>query len=142
MKKHTLGFIFDPSLSKILLVQKQRPEWQKGKCNGIGGKIELGERSLDCIVRETHEETGLKINAEEWVYVGEIKSKEWNVDIYTTIYKGETSDATTITDEQIGWFETNNLPLNVIGNLKWLIPQAAYKLIHGEFDSCTAYYLS
>lgn len=113
-----------------------------GKYNGIGGKIEPGERSLDCVVRETLEETGLKTNAEQWTYVGEIKSKEWSVDIYTTIYKGETIDATTITDEQISWFETNNLPLNVIGNLKWLIPQAVYKLTHSEFDSCTAYYSS
>ena len=40
MQKYSLGFVFDLPVEKVLLIEKQRPEWQKGKLNGIGGKIE------------------------------------------------------------------------------------------------------
>ena len=46
MKKYTLGFIFTPALDKVLLVHKISPEWQAGKINGVGGKIEEGELIL------------------------------------------------------------------------------------------------
>ncbi|MBI3630915.1 MAG: NUDIX domain-containing protein [Candidatus Sungbacteria bacterium] len=62
MKNYTLGFIFTPSLGRVLLVHKLNPEWQAGKINGGGGKMEAGENPLTCIVREVREETGLITN--------------------------------------------------------------------------------
>ena len=52
MSAYTLGFVFDSSQEKVLLVHKQRPAWQAGKVNGIGGKVELGETPHTGIVRE------------------------------------------------------------------------------------------
>lgn len=45
---YTIGFI--TCGEKVLLMQKNRPAWQKGKFNGIGGKINKGESPLNCIV--------------------------------------------------------------------------------------------
>jgi 8-oxo-dGTP pyrophosphatase MutT (NUDIX family) len=28
---------------EVLLIEKQKPAWQRGKLNGVGGKIEPGE---------------------------------------------------------------------------------------------------
>lgn len=42
----------------MLLVLKDRPDWQKGKLNLPGGKIEDGETPLEAAVRELKEETG------------------------------------------------------------------------------------
>lgn len=42
-----------------LLVEKQSPEWQKGKFNLIGGKVEEGETLNNAAIREFNEETGL-----------------------------------------------------------------------------------
>ncbi|MEM0912381.1 MAG: hypothetical protein AAGJ37_15510 [Pseudomonadota bacterium] len=42
MQNYTLGFIFDQTLEKVLLVLKKRPAWQAGKLNGVGSKAELG----------------------------------------------------------------------------------------------------
>ena len=40
---YVLGFAFSKSGQMVLLIWKNKPEWQRGKMNGIGGKIELGE---------------------------------------------------------------------------------------------------
>lgn len=68
--KYTLDFIFDKNWEKVLLVHKQRPEWQKGKINGVGGKYEEGENSVACIRRETNEKTGLDIEERTWISMG------------------------------------------------------------------------
>lgn len=140
MKTHTLGFIFDAKLSQVLLMQKERPDWQKGRVNGIGGKIESGEESISSIVREVFEETGLQTKKEEWIYIGEIKSDTYAVDVYTLIYKGEFNDASSTTDEEVNWFEVNKIPENAIHNLCWLVPLAIDKIKNSEFRNFSVYY--
>ena len=70
MKKYTVGFIFNKDLSKVLLIHKTKPEWQAGRINGIGGKVEDGEEYVDCMVREAEEETGIKSKSKDWVSTG------------------------------------------------------------------------
>jgi 8-oxo-dGTP pyrophosphatase MutT (NUDIX family) len=61
---HCVGFFFDPSRSRVWLVRKNRPQWQAGLLNGIGGKIEPGETPHAAMVREFAEEAGLRF--ERW----------------------------------------------------------------------------
>ncbi|MDP3996959.1 MAG: NUDIX domain-containing protein [Candidatus Andersenbacteria bacterium] len=110
MKAYTLGFIFSHDLLKVLLMHKNRPDWQAGKLNGIGGRIERGEESSDCIVREVKEEAGVKTKKKDWKYFGKLKAKGWRVDLYAIVYKGDTNDFSTTTDEEIEWFEADDLP--------------------------------
>jgi len=42
-KTYVAGFMFSPDLENVVLIEKQKPEWQKGKYNAVGGKIEDGE---------------------------------------------------------------------------------------------------
>lgn len=58
-EKYTVAFIFDPSMSKVLLVHKEKPEWQLGKLNGVGGKYEEGEIGVQCIAAKCHPESSL-----------------------------------------------------------------------------------
>lgn len=51
--------VYEP---EIILIQKDRPSWQKGKLNLPGGKIEQGECPKEAAVREIREETGLEIH--------------------------------------------------------------------------------
>jgi 8-oxo-dGTP diphosphatase len=60
MKKYVVGFLISGSL--VSLIKKNRPEWQKGKINGIGGKIEKGETPEQAMKREFYEEAGIRIN--------------------------------------------------------------------------------
>ena len=67
MKKYVLGFAFDHKKQIVVLIEKQKPDWQKGRYNGVGGKVEPYDDSpLDAMVREFEEETGLKTIAPMW----------------------------------------------------------------------------
>ncbi|MBI2056050.1 MAG: NUDIX domain-containing protein [Candidatus Sungbacteria bacterium] len=131
MKKYTLGFIFNESLDQVLLIHKLRPDWQAGKLNGVGGKMEQGEDHFDCIVREVREESSLAINKNAWVYLGDMGADSWQVHVFASIYKGLLSDAKTSEGadaEKVEWFPVHTLPSHTINNLSWLIPLAIDKI--------------
>jgi 8-oxo-dGTP diphosphatase len=136
----TLGFVFDSSLSHVLLIHKVRPAWQAGRINGVGGKLESGESPASGIEREVQEESGLHIPQPDWIHVADIRSRDWLVYVFTAIYSGDPADAQSITDEPVNWHPVGALPDGIISNLTWLIPLCLDRLRHGTPVMCTAYY--
>lgn len=128
MKKYTVGFIFNKDLSKVLLIHKTKPEWQAGRINGIGGKVEDGEEYVDCMVREAEEETGIKSKSKDWVSTGVIEGKDAVIATFGYQYEGELFDAFVYEKEKIEWFSVQEIPDNVIMNLNWLIPLTIEKI--------------
>lgn len=127
-EKYTVAFVFDASLTKVLLVHKGSPEWQRGKSNGIGGKYEEGENGAQCITRETREESALVIAEDAWLRIGTISQERGNVGVYTAVYKGPLTDAVKNHHEEVEWFDADALPANIMPNLRWLVPMALEKL--------------
>lgn len=67
MKKYVLGFAFDRKKQVLVLIEKQKPDWQKGKHNGVGGKIDPEDNTpLSAMVREFKEETGVSTEEDMW----------------------------------------------------------------------------
>ena len=128
MKRYTVGFVFDKGLENVLLVGKTHPEWQKGKFNGPGGRIEEGETPVQCMAREMKEEADLSIAEADWKEIAVIEGNDIEVVFFATEYKDEKSDAISMTEEKVGWFKSNELPPNVISNLRWLIPLSKDRL--------------
>lgn len=60
MKRYTLIFLFTKDMKKVLLIRGNNKLFV-GKLNGFGGKIEDGETIIDGAIRETIEETNIKI---------------------------------------------------------------------------------
>lgn len=54
---YVVGFLFDNACENVLLIRKLKPDWQKGLLNGIGGKVESGEKIENSMIREFDEET-------------------------------------------------------------------------------------
>lgn len=58
-KEYVVVLLFDKQFQNVLLIRKNRPQWQAGKLNGPGGKVEPGETPQGAARRELFEETGL-----------------------------------------------------------------------------------
>lgn len=111
LKKYTLGVAFDHD-SNIVLIKKNKPEWQAGMLNFVGGKVERGEKPQDCMAREFREETGVEIPPEQWRYVGTMKrNKDFIVYIYTTVHPNVANVRTT-TDEEIFKISTEQFEIS------------------------------
>src|SRR5579862_2183312 len=67
-RQFVVGFMFTKDGNKVRMIEKQHPEWQKGKLNGIGGKIEPGEEPIAAMVREFEEETGWRTFESDWTH--------------------------------------------------------------------------
>lgn len=122
MKNYSLGFMFSEDLTKVALIKKEKPEWQKGHLNGIGGQIEEGENPLVCMIREFEEETG--VFYELWDKLCVLSNEHFTLHCYST-YSNQVFNLTTTTREQVTVIEVNQLSKHKhIANLDWMIPLA------------------
>ena len=129
MQYYTLGFAFD-DLGRVALIEKQKPDWQKGKWNGIGGKFERGESDAQCMYREFLEETGVAILPEKWTAFGTIRGADCYVYLFTTAEKA-VRDVATLEDEQVMLFSTSEVYStggHAIPNVPMLLEAARWKL--------------
>lgn len=135
MIRYTLGFLFNQTLTKVLLIHKLKPDWQKGKINGLGGKFEQDEDAFTCIAREVEEESSIRTTPSEWKKIGELHSSKWVVDVMAMIYNSDENNAKSMEEQKIDWRSVDSLPVNIMSNLSWLIPMCKDKLINQEIES-------
>lgn len=147
MKKlYTVGLVFTPDLEQVLLMHKEKPDWQVGFLNGMGGKVEDGESVVECITRECLEETCLSIPVDDWVQFATIindggRSPDLaQIEFFTAIYSSQTSDAKKGDYEEVEWFSVADLPNNCMQNLYFMIPMARETLRGHNSKSITVVY--
>lgn len=127
---YVVGFMFDKELHHVQLIEKNRPAWQAGRLNGVGGKVHEGEASLVAMYREFFEETGYAIEEQpEWSKFGRAEGvsketgKPFCIDYYSSV--GDLTKVSKTTDEppvaiplESIWFE------KCLQNVLWLVPLA------------------
>ena len=121
---YVLGFAFDPERRKVGVIRKNRPIWQAGKLNGIGGHIETTDASPHAaMVREFQEETGLIVP--RWAHFATMHDyyRKWRVRVYRA-FDVPLYDMQTMTDEEVGIIEVGLHSGDTLPNLSWLIPLA------------------
>ena len=125
-----LGFMFTPDLKKVALCLKDKPLWQAGKMNGVGGKLEKNETRARCMEREAFEETGVMIPADKWSSLGVICSQENtekpnDVDV-VWIYAVAAEEVQNVKPQDgeppVSLCNPRDLPKNILPNLRWMIP--------------------
>lgn len=105
MNKYCLGLIFDPDQNRVLLLSKRSTDqFNPGLWNGIGGKVEKNETSLDAMVRETFEEASFRVDSDCWTHMGVISDYDlFHVDVFASLARIDA--ASQATDELIGIFD-------------------------------------
>lgn len=120
-----VGIITDNK--EILLLKKNNPDWQKGLYNGIGGKVELNTTPLETIIKKCQEELG--VNILNWIELdSEISSSGIEIVYFlTTLNEGEIKKLQSQTDERAELFSINNLPTNILQDLKIQMERQFFK---------------
>ena len=116
---YVLSFVFNPALTRVLLIKKNRPASLAGRWNGIGGKIEQDEQPIDAAHRELFEEAGIRSELLPLIDV-ELNAESTIFCFYGTA--AEFDDYATVTDELVrpaGLGTLHQLPLDV--DASWLI---------------------
>jgi len=127
VKKYVTGFLFSEDASHVVLIKKINPLWQLGLFNGIGGKVEANESSVDAMVREFFEETGVVTCQLDWIcYAKVYRAQYYDVDMYFA-HSELAFSAKTVEQEQVHIIKLSELPSNIVPNLHWLIPLALDK---------------
>lgn len=112
----------------IALIRKKRPDWQAGRLNAIGGKLEQDEKPNQTMAREFQEETGVETRPGDWNKFAILRMPgHLGAIVHFFIKYGNPSKCKTTTDEEIVILPTKviveGLPRSqIISNLKWLLP--------------------
>lgn len=125
MRSYVLGFLFDGLSGSVILIQKDKPDWQKGLLNGVGGKIEEGETPLAAMVREFAEETGANTDPEIWNNFCTLQGDDFVVHCFKAKSTAMWTCARTRESEFVVKVEVRDLHLRrCVTNVNWLIPLA------------------
>lgn len=131
---YVLGFAFyrNPECdARVVLVRKKRPDWQMNCLNGVGGKVETKESTIEAMVREFQQETGVRVDANRWVHFATLAWAKAQVYCYTVDLKHEEKVATT-TDEEVVVDAVGDVLIartGLVMGCRWLIPLALDKTV-------------
>lgn len=149
MKEYVLGFLFSYGFGEVVLIRKNKPEWQAGKLNGLGGSIEPADKSpLSAMRREFKEECGADID--NWGKFATMEGPGWRVDCFVAFRSRAYLYATvcTATEEKVGVYEPETFydldkeafsTEELLPNVFWLMSMAR-EFITGKQPALTILY--
>lgn len=141
MKEYVLGFAFDEKNENVVLIEKQKPEWQRGLHNGIGGKVEPSDGSnYVAMHREFKEETGLHSLPISWYQFATMTFENdilgGGAIVYCfKMFSDRIFQCKTTEQEEIRIFNVNEVDnIKTVPHLKILISLALDKTIKGVVE--------
>lgn len=122
--KYVLGFLFDDTLRDVVLIRKQKPDWQAGRLNGVGGKIKAKEPMHAAMEREFVEETGVRMPQSNWLVFGQLVNEEWLVHCFVARSTVALKACRTLEREAVVKARWGTCREPIVPNLTWLVPMA------------------
>ncbi|WP_158889101.1 NUDIX domain-containing protein [Amycolatopsis anabasis] len=79
--------VIDPASGHVLLMRRDGTDYGRNRLAFVAGHVDLGEKVTECAVRETAEEIGVGIDANDLVPAGVMfrRSAEPRVDFYFSV---------------------------------------------------------
>ena len=118
---YVLALLFTPDRRRVVLMRKTRPAWQAGRVNALGGKLGAAETPLAAARREVREEAGVDVDGWEEFLV-------WEDPVYrmhaVRAFHRAAHEAHTAEDQEVFLADVAQLPVELIDNLRWLVPLA------------------
>lgn len=134
VRRYVVGFMFN-SHNDVILIEKIKPVWQRGKLNGVGGKVEETDPNpLYAMAREFREETSVGTSPDDWRHVITVRGPEgrdanpenlgklYQLDVFCCKKEFIPERVFQTTLEKPVICNAYDLPANVIFNLRWMIP--------------------
>jgi len=107
---------------KIVLLKRANTGYEDGKYGLIAGHADGDETATEAMVREAREEAGIEINPGdlEFRLVMHRKTDREQVGFFFTVrqYSGVPRNAEPEKCSELGWFDLENLPENIIPYIK------------------------
>lgn len=137
---YVAGFVFSADFEQVALIRKNKPEWQAGKLNGIGGKVEAGETTIAAMNREFAEEaSGATQDFVGFATLGD--GETFDVRFFAGV--GEPDCLISSEDEKIEVVQVRDIHAlreDMIENLPWLIALAIDKMQDGRPNDAVIQY--
>lgn len=131
---YCVGFFIGHFGTSVALIKKERPKWQAGKWNGIGGRVDSREFAFQAMTREFEEEAGLHI--ENWSEFATLLFATSTLHCF--VHEAESGEPIGIrqcTDEYMSWVGVNIVrELQTVEGVRWLVPLALSRSPHIEID--------
>ena len=135
--KLTVGLLLIKN-NKVLLMRRCNTGYMDGMYSLVAGHVESGESLKQAIVREAFEEIGINISLNKVDYVTMIRDGEDNDYINFFLIAHEYSGIPSIKEinkcDDLGWFDINNLPSNMIPADRRAINNYFKKINFDEFN--------
>lgn len=144
--RYVMGLMFNAGFQNVALIKKTKPAWQRGRFNGIGGKMEDGEGPHEAMCREFEEEAAVKTSPDRWKMFLTMKGKNddgapFVVDCFCC--RGPLNEIKSLTDEIIYMIPIHSIRLvssEMIENVPWVIGAAIDVLKDGRPTFITVEY--
>lgn len=110
MKNYSNVFALNSRYSEVVLVRKNRPAWQNGLLNAVGGKVDADETYLQCAIREFKEETSVDISEYPIHHFADLVGVDYKIGFFlvilddTAFYECKTTES-----EQIDRYDINEI---------------------------------
>lgn len=136
MKGYVAGFLFSNSGNEVLLIRKNRPDWQAGLWNGIGGRVYSGELWPLAMDRLAKKEAGISV---DWKQVACIVWEGTCVYFFSALSDTAIRNFRQMTDEEPMVFTADDLrEVPLVPCLDFMIPLSRYHMTVEEINGPTA----
>ena len=123
---------------RVLLLKRYNTGYQDGNYSLIAGHLDGQETTKQGIIRETNEEAGITLKADDLEVVHvmhRISPNREYFDIFlrTTKWSGEITNMEPDKCSELKWYALNNLPNNMVPEVKLALENITNQVYYGEF---------